>query len=531
MISLQRFLPRRSPLCLLAAVFALLHCLPAGAAGLDTNLNSLPELRISEPGLKADEVLTNEDMHGPAPLSKTVDLTAPTDDLWVRVRNGFAMPNLNDDLVLQHQQWYLSHPDYLRRIVDRSRLYLYHIVTELEKRGMPTELALLPMVESAYNPMAYSRSRASGLWQFIPSTGRNFKLEQNWWQDQRRDIVASTGAALDYLQSVYEMHGDWQLALASYNWGEGAVARAISKNEAKGLPADYANLTLPNETRNYVPKLQALKNIFANPVLVAELGLGPLPNRPYFMTIDAPGTIDVKVAAKLADISVDEFMALNPQHNRPVITSDSQLVLPADKVDTFRTNLENTGQPLSAWSTYSVKPGEKLENIAPRFGISLNDLKRVNGLQGRLPSPGGLTLLVPAHDGSGAGAINDSLADRLEEQPTYVAASAGSRTHTVGRGDTFYSIAHKYGISVAELRRANPSHREKSLRAGARLDIPGGGRAEAPPRESTARSSASSAKGKSGKTSARTSSRASAKSSSRSSSSSHTSSSGKKKRR
>ena len=188
----------------------------------------------------------------------TIDLTAEAEDVFQRIRNGFAMPDINNDLVLYHQQWYLNRPDYLRRMVERSSPYLHHIVEEIEKRGMPMELALLPMVESAYNAMAYSRAKASGLWQFIPATGRRYNLDQNWWKDERRDIVASTAAALEYLQSIYDMHGDWHLALASYNWGEGAVKRAIEKNEARGLPTDYPNLTMPKETRHYVPKLQAL---------------------------------------------------------------------------------------------------------------------------------------------------------------------------------------------------------------------------------------------------------------------------------
>src|SRR4030095_9706591 len=189
-----------------------------------------------------------------------IDRTAPVDDVWQRIRDGFAVPDLDNALVREKTRYYAARPEYMQRIVDRSRLYLYHIVEEIEKRGMPTELALLPMVESAFNPMAYSRAHASGLWQFIPGTGKRFELQQNWWYAARRDIVDSTNAALDYLQFLYEMHGDWHLALASYNWGEGAVARAKAKNKAAGKPTDYAHLTMPLETRHYIPKLQALKN-------------------------------------------------------------------------------------------------------------------------------------------------------------------------------------------------------------------------------------------------------------------------------
>jgi membrane-bound lytic murein transglycosylase D len=207
-----------------------------------------------------------------------IDRTARVDDLWQRIRYGFAMPDLDNALVREKTRYYAARPDYLQRIFDRSRLYLYHIVEEIERRGLPTELALLPMVESAFNPMAYSRAHASGLWQFIPGTGRRFELEQNWWYDGRRDIVESTNAALDYLEKLYEMHGDWHLALASYNWGENAVARAIAKNQAAGLPGDYASLSMPAETRQYIPKLQALKNIIADPEPFG-IDIGPISGR------------------------------------------------------------------------------------------------------------------------------------------------------------------------------------------------------------------------------------------------------------
>ena len=337
----------------------------------------------------------------PAPIvARTVDLTVQPDDLWVRLRHGFAMTNLDDDLTMHYQQWYQNRPDALRRMVERSRPYLHHIVEELEARGMPTEIALLPMVESSFNPMAYSRSHASGLWQFIPATGRRFNLEQTWWQDQRRDVLASTDAALEYLQTIYEMHGDWHLALASYNWGEGAVKRAIEKNAARGLTTDYASLTMPNETRHYVPKLQALKNIFSNATLMSQLGLPEIINRPYFATVETPRPMDVKTAARLANMSVDEFLALNPSHNRPVMKAATPVVLPAEKLATFQRNLEKTDEPLTEWQAYTLKSGEKLDQVAPRFGITLSDLQRANGLSGKIRLAGGSTLLVPAGKGA-----------------------------------------------------------------------------------------------------------------------------------
>lgn len=350
----------------------------------------------------SEPVPTIELKGDPPPLA-TIDLTLPPDDLWDRIRHGFGMPNLDSPLVQQQQAWYLARPDYLRRVVDRSRRYMHHIVEELEKRGMPTELALLPIVESAYNPMAYSRAHASGMWQFIPSTGKTYQLDQNWWMDQRRDIIASTSAALDYLQSIYELHGDWHLALASYNWGENAVARAINKNLAKGLPTDYLSLTMPNETRWYVPKLQALKNIIAQPGLF-NVSLDPIPNKPYFQTVEVSAHMDVAIAARLAEMTIEEFLALNPAFNRPVIPDKggANIVLPAEKVDVFMSNLEAHNKPLTNWQAYTIKKGENLESVAKKHGLTVARLRQVNGISAKMRIGPGHTLLVPAKGGTAA---------------------------------------------------------------------------------------------------------------------------------
>jgi membrane-bound lytic murein transglycosylase D len=335
----------------------------------------------------------------PTNAAGPIDLTARHEDLWDRIRNGFAMPNLDSELVRRHERWFASRPDYLKRVVERSRRYMHHIVDEIEKRGMPTELALLPIVESSYNPLAISTARASGLWQFIPSTGRNYKLDQTWWVDERRDIVASTGAALEYLQYIYEMHGDWQLALASYNWGEGAVARAIAKNRAKKLPTDYASLKMPKETQNYVPKLQALKNILSNRALWESLEIPPIANTPYFSTVAKPADMDVKVAARLAEMPIEEFRALNPAHNRPVIKADLPIVVPTEKVDIFLNNYAQNVDPLVNWYTYTFQKTDKIERLAARVGMSVAQLKAVNGVGGRrgkvVP---GQTLLLPTKE-------------------------------------------------------------------------------------------------------------------------------------
>jgi membrane-bound lytic murein transglycosylase D len=264
---------------------------------------------------------------------------------------------------------------------------------------MPTEIALLPMIESAYNPQAYSRSHASGMWQFIPSTGKTYGLRQNFWYDGRRDVLAATGAALDYLEKLHNQFGDWTLALAAYNWGEGAVSRAVARNQAKGLPTDYESLAMPLETRNYVPKLQAVKNIIANP---GQFGitLADVPNQPYFATVTARRHIDVQLAASLAEMSLEEFRFLNPAHNKPVIKADGSetIVLPIEKVAVFQNNLETHSRPLVSWQAYTMKRSDQPEKIASKHGMTLVQLKEANGIPGNKKIVAGQTLLVPLRD-------------------------------------------------------------------------------------------------------------------------------------
>ncbi len=372
---------------------------------------------------------------------RTVDLTTEPDDIWQRMRNGFAMPDLVNDLVTSHQMWFLNRPEYLRRTFDRARRYMHFIVEELEKRGMPTELALLPMVESSYNPMAISPARASGMWQFIPSTGKSFGLKQDWWADERRDIVASTNAALEYLQTIYTMQGDWHLALASYNWGEGAVARSMARTRATGKPVTYMSINMPAETRNYVPRLQALKNIISDPKLFGAI-LPDIPNRPYFTAIKRPADMDVTMAAKLAEMPMEEFRALNPGHNRPVLRAggSASLVLPADKVKTFLVNLENTDKPLVSWKNHTLGKKETLAQVAAKFGITLAQLRNINGLNGRTKLKPGQTLLVPARNGEGkideAGADLHPPPEALTPNPKSKSKATKTSTQAAKAGKT-----------------------------------------------------------------------------------------------
>ncbi len=295
----------------------------------------------------------------PAPAAPTEAASgAPFLYVWDRVRAGFTLPALGGARVAHWQRWYLDHPQLLKAMFERSRIYVYYVVEELDKRKLPTELAFLPMVESGYSPAALSSAQASGLWQFIPSTGKAYKLGQGFVYDNRRDIIASTAAALDYLTTLYARFGDWQLALAAYNSGEAAVARAIARNKSRGLPTDYQALPLPEETRNYLPKLQALKNIVANPGAF-NLQIEPVPNKPYFATVASERYLDVDIAARLAGVPLNEFLALNPAFNLNLMFNGpgTQIVLPVDKVDAFINNLDNYTEPPKRASRAGVVGG------------------------------------------------------------------------------------------------------------------------------------------------------------------------------
>jgi len=357
-------------------------------------------------------------------------------DLRQRIISGYALPEVNSPYTQNHETWYASRPDYMQRMMGRSQRYLYHIVTEVEKRGMPSEIALLPMVESAFNPEASSRSKAAGIWQFMPQTGKNFGLKQDWWKDNRRDITAATDAALNYLQKLHVMFGTWDLALAAYNAGEGTVQRAIERNRRKGLPTDYASLALPNETKNYVPKLQAIKNIITRPENYG-LNIDYIPNRPYFKKVVAPNKIDAKVAAELAEISQDEFKSLNPEYKRPLLKSDEavhEILLPVSAADTFIANLAAYDKPLVSWQSYHSKQGERLERIAKKFGVDAASLRDAN-----LDST------------SNSQSVKDSTSSSKYQE----VKSTGSKTldikHTVEPKETLFSIARRYETSVEEI--------------------------------------------------------------------------------
>ena len=338
-------------------------------------------------------------------------------DLWARIRSGYAIPDVDNTLVAKHVQYYASRPEYLSRTASRASLYLYHVVQELEKRGMPTELALLPVIESSFNPQALSTANASGLWQFVPGTGRDFNLQQNMFKDERRGVLASTDAALTYLQRLYTMFGDWQLALAAYNWGEGNVQKAIQKNRALGKPTDFDSLAelMPAETRNYVPKLQAVKNIIANP---AQYGvtLPAIDNQPYFTTVDKTSDIDLTVAAQLAEMSVEEFKALNPQFKKPVITGEStKILLPKENAEKFSQNLASWGHALSSWTTHKITSAkESIASLASKFGTTPEVIRQANNIPPQMRLKAGSTILVPKTSAMPNGDIAENVVENAQ---------------------------------------------------------------------------------------------------------------------
>ncbi len=395
--------------------------------------------------------------------------TPAPESLWKRVRNGFALPEIDSPLVARHEAWFLNHPDYFQRMIERSRLYLYFIVEEIDKRKMPMEVALLPMIESAYNPVAFSRARAVGIWQFMPSTGRRYGLQQNWWYDGRRDVLAATGAALDYLEKLHEEFNDWQLALAAYNWGENGVARAITHNRAKRKPTGYENLKMPRETRNYLPKLQAVRNIITNPGLLS-VPLEDIPDQPYFTAVSTPEHIDLQVAAQLAEMSIDEFRSLNPGHTRPVIMSNGSrtVLLPIEKAGIFSANLKGYDQPLVSWQTYTLKKNESPDSVAAKFGITLARLREINGLNRHVAVRPGRSLLVPMNDDADATNLDETWNNPEFQVPDDLYASR--EVYRVKNGDSLYMIALKHRVTVAALKEWNHLS-GNNLRIGQRLTI------------------------------------------------------------
>ncbi len=409
----------------------------------------------------------------PAPTATTAAQASltPTQyaDLFDRIRAGFMLPDPRERAIDEQLNWYASHPEYLQRAFGRADMYLYYIVKQLEKRHMPLELALLPVIESAYQPFAYSSARAAGLWQFIRGTGTRFGLKEDWWYDGRRDVVASTNAALDYLQSLHEeFNGDWLLAIAAYNCGGLAVQHAVQVNEAEHRPIDFWDLRLPLETEAYVPKLLAMKRLVSDPSKYG-LDFSPIPNQPYFVKVPTDGQINLQVAAQIAGITAKEVYDLNPAFHRWATdpTGPFYLLLPVSAAPVFEQNLaELTADQRMGVENYVVRRGDSIYGVARRFKTSVELLRKLNTLPGgRLTI--GSDLEVPA------------TAYVLPEQVRLAAARvderAGWGTHVqfqvVRSGDSLWSIASRYRMTVASLARMNGISPHQIIRPGERLRL------------------------------------------------------------
>ncbi len=417
--------------------------------------------------------------------------TNQPNDLWQRLRYGFALETLENNEIKKNEISYTKNPKFLYRITKRSERYLFYIVEEVERRGMPSEIALVPLVESAFNPIAKSRVNAVGLWQFIPTTGKSFGLKQDGWLDERQDVIAATHAALDYLQTLHSKFGDWKLALAAYNWGQGAVSRSLERNREKGLPENFHSIKLPIETRNHIHKLIAIKNIIANPENYG-IKLNTIPNRPYFMEVEANNHIDKTLAAELADISIDEFNALNPAYKRAIVKVKNPphtLLLPVKKADTFLTNLEDYDEPLISWQIHQLKKGESIHKISRRYRMTEVQLKEANGITKNDKIKYGQTILIPhasnridadtlivrkkttiaMHDKNSL-IYNVKASNRIDadisivrKKPAVAIHDENSLIYTVKEGDTLSGIAKNHGTTVLQIKQWNTDNEQLSI--------------------------------------------------------------------
>jgi len=396
---------------------------------------------------------------------------APITDLWQRIRNGYAIPYPTLHSATEKQlAWFVKHPEYIDRVVERARPYMHHIVDELEQRNMPLEIALLPVVESGFQPFAYSHGRAAGLWQFIPGTGKVYGLQQNWWYDGRRDVIESTRAALDYLQKLHNDFGDWQLALAAYNCGEGTVGRAIKRNKKAGKATDFWSLDLPKETSAYVPKLLAVAHLVAQPEKY-KISLSPIDNSPFLTVVDLGSQIDLAVAAKLAEMTTDEMYQLNPGFNRWATRPEGphNLVVPLEKAALFQQALADL--PVNErvqWTRHKIKSGESLGLIAKHYKTTVAVLKEANGLGGTTIRAG-RHLMIPMASGMPSSypmTASQRLATRQNTQQ-----SGNKKIHTVVAGDTWWDIANTYKVDVKKLTRWNGKAPGDTLSLGQKLVV------------------------------------------------------------
>jgi membrane-bound lytic murein transglycosylase D len=376
----------------------------------------------------------------------------PTDVLC-RLRADFSLPVANDPTVERELAWYARNPQYLERVFQRGAPYLFYIAEELERRGMPAELALLPVVESAFDPFAYSHGRASGLWQIIPGTGRRLGLKQNWWFDARRDVVESTRAALDYLQALHaQFEGDWLLAVAGYNSGEGNVARAVRRARAAGHPADFWSIRryLPAETRTYVPRLIAIRALVTDPDAHSVV-LPHVPNAPFFAVVETGGQIDMALAAELGELELEQLYELNPGINRWATDPDGphRLLVPRENASTFAMALAELGdRERVQWTRHQIREGETLSQLADEYHTTEAVLREINGLRGNLIRAGAY-LMVP-HATASLDSYSQSASERAARQMSRP-RSGERHSHIVRSGDSLWSISQLYDVNVRDL--------------------------------------------------------------------------------
>ena len=435
--------------------------LAAAMPGDDDDLD--PEYSAKQIAIEAEATLRPDSL----PLVNT--------DLWQRIRDGFSLEHHLDEARVQSElRWYANHPEYLNRVATRASRYLFHIVDALEQRQMPMELALLPIVESAFDPFAYSHGRASGLWQFIPATGRTYGMQVDYWHDGRRDVRAATTGAINYLDRLHSrLDDDWFLALAAYNSGEGNVRYSMRKNSKAGKPLDFFSLGLLKETRAYVPRLLAISAIIADPAKY-NIELLPIANEPYWEMVNTGSQLDLSVAAEIAEISIDELYLLNPAFNKWSTHPDGphELLLPRQQADTFRVNL--AALPLNqrlSWQRHKVKSGESLGVIAQKYNTSVATLQLANKIKGNLIRAG-QSLMIPVARGSSE-TYELSANERLKSRQNYTEKKTGvaPTRYIVRQGDSFWEIAQTFKVSMRALAKWNGMATTETLIPGKELVI------------------------------------------------------------
>lgn len=435
-----------------------------------------PVLQTPPPGPPFDETRAERAPPSPAPsvlIPAASAVSAAPQDLIERIRSGFQLAEEERSAIDVQLAWYERNPAHLDRVFGRASLYMHYIVEEVERRGMPMELALLPVIESAFEPFAYSKARASGLWQFIPDTGSRFGLPQNWWYDGRRDVIESTRAALDYLQFLHdEFEGDWLLAVAGYNCGENCVARAVARNRAAGLPTSFWDLRLPNETRAYVPKLLAMKRLVAEPSMFG-IAFSPIPNEPYFIRVSLGSQIDLRLAADLAGLSHEDLSELNPAYHRWATPPEGPhaLLLPIDSAELFQQNVTMLSpDELMRVTHHIVRAGESLPEIATRYGTSVMTIRMLNGLKDASINPG-LDLRVP----SGTTKLPEKVlraAARVDgPEPRQRGKRNRPEVHVVRRGESIWAIARRNNMDPRTLMRLNGKKPGDKIMPGERLVV------------------------------------------------------------